>query len=260
MVLERRQRRAPRHVSGRPGRQRIRVTDPAEGVDQPRQPTEPQASQAARLKAADDGLVDSGQLRQLSLRESDPLPPTANQSADPSVSARRPGVGVLPIEGSPGHHQIMTTPTHSALTGSTARRCLPLTGAGLEGVPLSMHVGCITVAVGFGGGQDRGDAASTGGLYAPPRAGDASEGHHKGGVRSPAGQEASGQEASGHGASGHGASGRETSGRQARCAGPREPAARPQEGAIAAQGASVRPMHVVPLGPQSRNGVPPMLP
>ncbi len=212
------------HVPSRPGWQGIRIADPAESVDQPRQATEPKASQLARLKATDHALIDSGQPLQLALGESDPFAPTANQPADPSVSTRRANIGVLHCERFPGHLPMMTMPSYPSLICGAVRRRTHRIGAEDEGAPSSMHVGCIGPSAGARAAKPRRDAGPSGAVHRS--ACHASERHRMGEVYLPPHQRASGS----------------------------------RERPAAARGASVRPVPFVPVGPRSRIGDSPMHP
>lgn len=117
-----------------PGRQRIGVTQAAQGIDQPGETRPPKPSQASVLQSADDRLIDTAQKFELPLRNPKPLATTAHLPSDQREPVPRARISFNDGERSPGHRPTMTGGPHPALCGRSRSRSLSTA---------VMHVGCI---------------------------------------------------------------------------------------------------------------------
>ena len=145
-----------------PGRQRITFSNAAEGVDKPRESAPSKASQLAGFESTDHGLVDVAELRELPLRQAEPLASSPDEAADPGEATDRRDVLGTDFERVPWHGPMMTTlayrelhvPRSRTVAGDDLPEAMPLgcIAAGSHAVAVAcipglMHVGCIAAAM-----------------------------------------------------------------------------------------------------------------
>ncbi len=150
-------RAARRQPSGGPCRERIRLTDAAHRVHEPRKSTPSQTAQLAGFESTDHGLVHAAQLRELALREPESLASTPDEATDAFEAAATASVDGSEVERIPRHSVIMTRTPHLGLIRD---RLI----AGADDLPIVMRVGCINAATGAEDGEATGaeDGEATG--------------------------------------------------------------------------------------------------